>query len=223
MRWLITGAGRGLGAGLAHSLLKRGDDVIATVRRTADGDALARAGARVELLDVADGGSREDFARRLEGVALDVLVNNAGLMPARTSLSDVRSDDLRAAFEVNAVGPFELTRALLANLRAGERRLVAHLTSRMGSIADNTSGGSYAYRASKSALNMLNRSLSLDLAAEGFTCLVLHPGWVRTEMGGSGAPMTVEDSVVRLLGLLDRARSADTGRFLGPDGQDLPW
>ncbi len=223
MRWLITGAGRGLGAGLAKHWLARGDEVIATVRRPEDGEELARSGARVELLDVEDPAGRADFAARLQGLPLDALVNNAGVMPERSSLSAVRAEDLRRAFEVNAIAPFELSRALLPNLRAGQRRLIAHLTSRMGSIADNTSGGSYAYRASKTALNMLGHTLAVDLASEGFTCLLLHPGWVRTAMGGGSAPLSVDESVAKLSRLLDGARPAGRGRFLGPDGEELPW
>jgi NAD(P)-dependent dehydrogenase (short-subunit alcohol dehydrogenase family) len=219
--WLVTGANRGLGLEWTRQLVARGEGVIATAReRSAE---LDRLGARVETLDVADASSVSRLAESLDGLALDVLVNNAGRGGAGATLDKLDWADVAATFEVNAIGPMRMTQALLPNLRAGSRKLVAHVTSRMGSIADNSSGGYYAYRASKAALNMMNKSLSIDLARGGFTCVVLHPGWVQTDMGGAGAPLTPRESVAGMLAVLDGLGPSDTGRFLDHDGQTIPW
>ena len=120
-------------------------------------------------------------------------------------------------------GATTVTESFLPQLRAGERRLVANMTSRMGSIEDNTSGGSYAYRASKAALNIITRSLAIDLRAERMICVVLHPGWVRTDMGGGAAPLSVQESVAGLLRLMGSLSLADSGRFLDHSGHEVPW
>jgi NAD(P)-dependent dehydrogenase (short-subunit alcohol dehydrogenase family) len=220
---IVTGANRGIGLELVRRLAARGDEVIATARRPDAADALRATGARVEALDVADDASVARLAANLGDTAVDVLVNNAGQGVGRSALGSLDMDELRRLFEVNALGPLKVTRALLPMLRRGNRKLIANITSRMGSIADNTSGGSYAYRTSKTALNMIHKSLSLDLAAEGFTCVVLHPGWVRTDMGGAGAPLSVGDSVAGMLRVLDELSPSDNGRFLAFDGEELPW
>ncbi len=221
--YLVTGANRGLGLEFARSLAARGDTVLATARRPQQAEALARICPQVLPLDVADPESVRELARRLEGRPIDVLVNNAGVGVGRTALGALDYDECRAAFEINALGALRVTEALLANLRAGQRRLVCNVTSKMGSVADNSSGGSYAYRASKCALNMITVSLALDLAAQGFTCIALHPGWVRTDMGGAQAPLSVEESVQGMLRVLERATPAQSGAFLDYSGATLPW
>jgi NAD(P)-dependent dehydrogenase (short-subunit alcohol dehydrogenase family) len=225
--YLVTGAGRGIGLEMTRQLSARGDMVIATTRRDAPGlSQLALAPGkpvRVERLDVADAASVDALRRRLEGVPVDVLVNNSGVGGAGGALPDVDADEMERVYRVNAVGPLRVLQALLPNLKAGKRKLVANVTSRMGSIEDNGSGGYYAYRASKAALNMVTRSLAVDLSPAGFTCVVLHPGWVRTDMGGPGAPLSVEQSVAGLLSVLDRVGPADSGKFFDHTGAPLPW
>lgn len=220
---VVTGANRGLGLELCRRFAARGDRVIGTARDPEAATALRELDVRVEALDVSDRASVDALASRLGGEAVDVLLNNAGAGVGRGSLGSLDEGEIRRLFEINALGPLRVTEALLPNLRASSRRLLAHMTSRMGSIADNTSGGSYAYRASKSALNMLHRSMSIDLASEGFTSVVLHPGWVRTDMGGGAAPLTVEESVEGLLGVLDGLSREDNGAFIAFDGERLPW
>jgi len=222
-KWLITGASRGIGREFVQQLRARGEQVLATVRREEDAGPLREVGARVELLDVTDDAAVTALAKQLESEPVDVLLNNAGVMGRSRSLDQVELDDLGRCFEINAVAPLRVTRAFLPHLRRGSERLVLQMTSRMGSIEDNTSGGAYAYRASKAALNMLNRSLSLDLAADDFRCVLLHPGWVRTDMGGSGAPLTVEDSVRGLLRVIDGLGPADNGAFFDFQGERIPW
>lgn len=220
---VVTGANRGLGLELCRRFVDRGDRVIGTAREPEAAEALQSLDLRVEALDVADRSSVDAFAKRLGGEAVDVLINNAGAGVGRGSLGSLDEAEIRRLFEINALGPLRVTEALLPNLRASSRKLLAHMTSRMGSIADNTSGGSYAYRASKSALNMLHRSMSIDLAGEGFTSVVLHPGWVQTDMGGGAAPLTVEQSVEGLLVVLDGLTRDDNGAFIAFDGERLPW
>ena len=222
-KWLITGASRGIGREFVQQLRARGEQVLATVRREEDAGPLREVGARVELLDVTDDAAVTALAKQLESEPVDVLLNNAGVMGRSRSLDQVELDDLGRCFEINAVAPLRVTRAFLPHLRRGSERLVLQMTSRMGSIEDNTSGGAYAYRSSKAALNMLNRSLSLDLAADDFRCVLLHPGWVRTDMGGSGAPLTVEDSVRGLLRVIDGLGPADNGAFFDFQGERIPW
>jgi len=220
---LITGASRGIGRELATRLQARGERVTATVRRAADGEPLSALGIDVHLLDVTEQASIDGLVADLAGAPIDVLINNAGLYGTRPEFEGLEIDDVRRVFEVNAFGPLRVTQALLPNLRAGGLKKVAHLTSKMGSIADNTSGGSYAYRASKSALNMFAKSFALDFAAEGIASCVLHPGWVQTDMGGPSAPVQVADSAAGLIERIDELNLERSGRFYNFTGEELPW
>ena len=221
--WIVTAANRGLGLEFARQLAARGERVIATARDPQAATALAKLKVRVEPLDVADAQSVERFGAALAGEPIDVLINNAGVGVRSRSLEEIDFDDMRYFFDVNTVGPLRVTRALLPGLRAGNAKKIVNITSRMGSIEDNGSGGAYEYRASKAALNMVTRSLALDYGSEGFVCVVLHPGWVQTDMGGSGAPVKPEDSISGMLGVIDRLSPEYNGEFLDFTGESLPW
>ncbi|MFN7975485.1 MAG: SDR family oxidoreductase [Acidobacteriota bacterium] len=221
--WLVTGAGRGIGLEFARQLAARGEKVIGTARRPEEATKLRALGARVESLEVGDPASIAALASALRGTPIDVLVNNAGTGGSGAGLGKLEAGDLARYFAINATGPLLVTQALLGNLEAGSRKLVASITSRMGSIDDNGSGSYYGYRASKAALNMVNRSLSIDLRGKGFTCVVLHPGWVRTDMGGSSAPLSPEDSVRGLLKVIDGLTPERSGSFLDHTGATIPW
>ncbi len=221
--YLITGTSRGIGRELAFQLLARGETVVGTVRREAHGADLRQAGARVEVCDVGETTSVAALASRLEGEPIDVLVNNAGVYDPRLAFADLSDDAMRQNFEINTLGPMRVTRALLPNLRAGGAKRVFQLTSKMGSISDNGSGGAYAYRTSKAALNAWTKSFALDHAGEGFVALVLHPGWVATDMGGSSAPVQIRESARGLLAVMDSADSGRNGRFFDFAGEELPW
>jgi NAD(P)-dependent dehydrogenase (short-subunit alcohol dehydrogenase family) len=221
--YVVTGANRGLGLELARQLSARGEQVVACARQPRQATALQALPVTVEELDVADAQSVSSFARRLGSAPVDVLVNNAGLGGSDEPLAEIDFDRMEQLFRVNALGPLRMAQALLPNLRAGRRKLVASMSSRMGSIDDNSSGGYHGYRASKAALNMITKSLSIDLAREGFTCVVLHPGWVATEMGGTGAPLSAERSVQSLLRVLDRIQRRDSGKFFDHTGAVIPW
>ncbi len=220
---LITGANRGIGLQIARHMSQRGDRVVATARNPDAADELRSLDVRVEPLDVTNADQVAELAAALQPGAFDVLLNNAGVGVRGQPLGNLDFDKMLRFFDTNAVGAMRVTEALLPHLRRGKARKVMHLTSLMGSISDNTSGGSYAYRASKAALNMLNRSLSIDLAEEGFICAVLHPGWVQTNMGGAAAPTPVRESAAGLVHLIDGLGHDDNGGFFDFTGKELPW
>ncbi len=221
--WLITGANRGIGLEMVRQLAARGDTAIATARKPEEAGALRELGVKVLAVDVADAASVRGMREQLGDTAIDVLVNNAGVGGPGRVLADLDLEAVRRTIDVNTLGPMRVTQALLPNLRAGLGKKVAHITSLMGSIADNGSGGAYGYRASKAALNMFNKSLSLELGPAGFVCVVLNPGWVQTDMGGQHAPTPVADSVRGLLRVIDALVPPDNGTFINHDARRLPW
>ena len=197
--------------------------MIGTARHPSEATELARLPLRVEALDLSDPDSIAGLGGRLAGESIDVLVHNAAVGIEGPSLAGLQWADLDLSFRVNATGPIELTRVLLPNLRAGHGRQVIAVTSGLGSVSRNDSGGWYAYRASKAALNQLMRTLAHELSVEGFTCIVISPGWVRTEMGGPDAPLTPEESVSAMLRVFDRLTPADTNKFFDQRGRTVPW
>lgn len=215
---VITGANRGIGLEIARIFKSRGDDVIAVVRKSSpELDALGvRVEADVDMTDDALGG----LAERLDGVDIDVLLNNAGLLRIN-GLKDLDLDGIRAQFEVNTLGPLKVTSALMGNLNAGAK--VAHITSRMGSIADNTSGGAYGYRMSKAALNMAAMSMSHDLKKKQVAVAVLHPGFVKTGMTNGNGNVEPADAAKGLVARVDALTLEESGGFWHAEGQRLPW
>ncbi len=220
--FVITGANRGIGLEFARQLSERGEHVIATARDPKRARDLRALNVRVEPLDVADAGSVAEFAGRLAGSPVDVLINNAGIGGEGAAIDRLSMEEVERFFRVNSVGPLRVTQALLPNLRAGNRKRVVNITSVLGSIGRNDSGGWYGYRAAKAALNQLTRTLAHELAPEGFTCVVLHPGWVRTNMGGRGAHLSPEESVRGMLKVIKKLSPRDTGRFFDYRGE-VPW
>lgn len=216
---LITGANRGIGLALARQLTGRGEHVIAAVRQP--GDALAKTGAEVIAgIDVgsADGVAR--LARELGGRPLDWLVNNAGILE-RDRLDALDFDSVERQFRINAMGPLRVTAALSGNLGRGARVFV--ISSSMGSIGDNSSGGSYGYRMSKAALNMAARSLSVDLRDQGVAVFALHPGYVATDMTAHQGSVAPADAAAGLITLMDTLRDESTGTFWHARGHPLVW
>ena len=215
---LITGGNRGIGLELARQCRARGDRVTVAVRRASP--ALEATGAEiVEHFDVTDDSAVQALVQHLGETGVDVLINCAGVL-TRESLDDLDFDAIRRQMEVNAYGPLRVTRALLTNLGEGARVVI--ITSRMGSIADNTSGGMYGYRMSKAAVNMAGHSLAHDLAPRGIAVKLLHPGMVATDMtGGRGIP--VEESVAGLLARIDEMHMDSSGSFSHMNGEALPW
>ena len=221
--WLVTGANRGIGLEFARKLSGRGERVVGTARRPERADELRETGARVEALDVGDDASAAALARSLDGEALDVLVLNAAIGEAGPGVDHLVAADVERTMNVNAVGAVRMTVALLPNLRAGKRRTIVALSSGLASIERNADGGWIAYRMSKAALNMFMRSAASELSRDGFTCVVIDPGWVRTAMGGKDAPLTTDASVEAMLRVVESLRPSDSGRFLDRRGRDVPW
>ena len=214
---LITGANRGIGLEFARQYSAGGWDVVATVRESsADLDSL---GVRVEQLDMSDLDAVAGFGERLD--SLDLLIANAGTYGPRSPQSGQEGEEWLETFAVNTVAPYLLARSVLPLVAAKGGKLVA-VTSKMGSIEDNGSGGYIAYRSSKSALNMAWRSLAIDNRGK-VICAVLHPGWVQTRMGGRSAPLEPEDSVAGMRKVIDALTEADSGGFFSYDGSPIPW
>lgn len=215
---LITGANRGIGLEMSRQYAARGDEVIAVCRQTSP--ELNGLGVRVvDGIDVTSSDSCDVLQRELDGLLLDRLVNNAGILE-RNTLDNFNSESIERQFRVNAVAPLRVTTALLPNLESGSRVFI--ITSRMGSVEDNSSGGSYGYRMSKAAVNMAGKSLSVDLQEQGIAVILLHPGWVSTEMTGqTGIP--AEQSAAGLIERMDSLGIEQTGTFWHQEGYELPW
>ena len=223
MTALVTGANRGIGLELVRQLRARGHQVIGTARDPEKATELKDTGALVLPLDVTDSKSVRAMAQALNGQKIDLLINNAGIMGHNAaSFKETDFDEVITTYDVNSLGPMRVTQALLPNLLAGSGKTVVQISSTMGSIANN-SGGYYGYRSSKSALNMLNKSLALELAELGITSVVLHPGWVQTRLGGANAAITPEESVVGMIQVISGLGPQDSGRFLDYKGKELPW
>ena len=216
--FLVTGANRGIGYELCRQLKALGETVIAVCRSTSN--ELDSLGIRVEAgIDITSDDSVADLVKRLKDTPIDVLVNNAGIAK-KTSLDDLNFDSIRQQFEVNSLGALRITHALLPNLSAGSKIVI--ITSRMGSIADNTSGGYYGYRMSKSALSMAGKSLSLDLKPRQIAVAILHPGMVSTDMTGhSGIP--TKEAVQGILDRITQLNLKNSGTFWHANGEVLPW
>lgn len=226
MRFVVTGANRGIGLEFVKQLTGRGEDVDATAREPEDApelQALNRPGVRLRIhrLDVADDTSVAAFAEQLPSGPVDVLINNAGVSGVKGGELIDPADILRV-FNVNAVGTLRVVRALLPRLREGKGKKIADITSQLGSIGE-ASGGRYAYRLSKAAVNMATRLLAEDLRGEGFRTVALHPGWVQTRMGGTAAPVPPEQSIRGMLRLIDGLTAEQSGRTFDFQGREIPW
>jgi NAD(P)-dependent dehydrogenase (short-subunit alcohol dehydrogenase family) len=218
--YLITGASSGIGLEFCQQLHQRGDQVIAVCRTISD--ELKSLDIQIEPdVDIASEDAIAALAKRLKDVAIDVLINNAGIW-RKSSLSNLNWEGIREQFEVNTLGSLRMTQTFLPNLSNSAKVIL--MTSRMGSIEDNTSGGSYGYRMSKVALSMAGKSLSLDLKPRGISVGILHPGLVQTPMTDFVASgITPEESVKGLLARIDGLNLNNTGTFWHANGEILPW
>lgn len=218
--YLVTGANRGIGLEYCRQLKERGDYVIAVCRSASE--ELENLGISVEAdVDITSDRKIDNLIKRLDDQSIDVLINNAAIVE-RVSLERLDTNSILRQFEVNALAPLKLTQALLTNLKKGSKIIM--MTSRMGSIEDNTSGGSYGYRMSKVALSMAGKSLSVDLKSQGIAVGILHPGLVKTRMTGfTNSGITPEQSVKGLLARIDELNLENTGTFWHSNGEILPW
>jgi NAD(P)-dependent dehydrogenase (short-subunit alcohol dehydrogenase family) len=227
---LITGANRGLGLTFVKQYAAHGWRIFACCRDPEDAGALnAVAGAAgdtvsVHALDITDGASVAALADELSGQSIDVLLNNAGAyLDKGVAFGAADFAAWEQTFRINTLGPMRMAEAFVGHVARSERKQIVCISSKMGSQADNTSGGAYAYRASKAALNAVVRSLTADLKDQGITAVVFHPGWVATDMGGDTAPVTPAASVHGLREAIEGLSPADSGRFLNYDGSEIPW
>ena len=216
---VITGANRGIGLELARYYQAEGWRVTGVCRESST--ELGRVAAQiVDGMDVTSKEGIDQLVASLMGQTIDLLINNAGVMLNET-LGELDFDSLRFQMETNAFAPIRISEALLPNLQAGSK--IANITSRMGSIADNDSGGRYGYRASKAAFNALGRSLAIDLKERGIAVAQLHPGFVKTRMVNFGGLITPEESVVGLVERIDALNLENSGSFWHSNGEELPW
>jgi NAD(P)-dependent dehydrogenase (short-subunit alcohol dehydrogenase family) len=217
---LISGAGRGLGQELARQYAAEGWRVFGTVRSTS---VTVPAGVERLIADVTEPGQIAALAKALRGEPLDVLFCNAGIIGKRgMALGSFDYESWQEVFRVNVLGAAALAEALLENVATGSRKVIAMMSSRLGSIAES-SGMTLPYATSKAALNMLVKGLAATLQPRGIIVVALSPGWVRTDMGGAGAPLAPETSVAGLRNVIAKLKPADSGRFFSHDGSPIPW
>jgi NAD(P)-dependent dehydrogenase (short-subunit alcohol dehydrogenase family) len=227
---LVTGANRGLGFEFARQYAADGWKVYAACRAPAEAQELrqlaAAGGGRIEIIaiDVTDTVSVRAAAAKLKGVPIDLLLNNAGIgSPRGHRIGSLDYAAWQRVLDVNTLGPMRVTEAFLDHVEQGAQKKIVTITSGMGSIEDNSSGGSYAYRSSKAAVNMVVKSLSLDLGSRGITCIVMNPGWVRTDMGGSGGTLAPVESITAMRKVIAGLKPADSGQFFNYNGKRYPW
>lgn len=219
---LITGANRGLGLEFARQYVAAGWAVIATARNPATATELSALDVKVLPLDVTQRDSIASLASALNGHGIDMLINNAGIFPRVNTLSEIDANDYERTLMVNTLGPALVTQALLENLRKGENKRIINITSQLASI-ENNGGRFYGYRESKAALNMFTKTLGAELGPEGFIALAIHPGWVRTDMGGPSANLSPEESVTGMRAVIDNVTAEHNGTYHDYNGNQVPW
>lgn len=232
MKIFITGANRGIGLELARQYLQRGDNVYAACRTPDQASELNQLQDQhsdrltILQLEVANDDHIEAVGEKLEQItdSLDILINNAGVSIGRDdNFENLTSKNLLDVFRINSVAPVMIAQRLLSLLRKGNNPKLINISSQLGSLERKRSGGRYSYNASKAALNMFSRALAFDLRSDGIITIMIHPGWVQTDMGGGGAPLTVQESAEGLINTINNLTVNDLGHFLQWDGSELPW
>jgi NAD(P)-dependent dehydrogenase (short-subunit alcohol dehydrogenase family) len=223
---LITGANRGLGLEFVRQYAIDNYEVIACSRKINKKDDLHKLQVKfknisIYKLDVANFSSIDQFAKSLKS-PIDILINNAGVYPD-SSIDHINYDTWLEAFKINTLAAFKMTKAFLPHLKKSHLKKVASLTSKMGSIDDNSGGSEYLYRSSKTALNMVMKSLSIDLKPYDLALITLHPGWVRTDMGGPNGLIDADESVTGMKRQIDKLSMKTSGQFIAYDGKKIPW
>jgi len=230
MNVLITGASRGIGLEMVKYCMEQNWRVFACCRHPQQADSLlsvaklANGRVSVHVADMNELATIQALAYELRNEAIDILINNAGIYGSdKNSFGNVDVQSWLNTFQVNSIAPSKVSEALIEHLRMGDKKIIACMSSKMGSMDDNGSGGSYIYRSSKAALNAVVKSMSIDLKHDGIKCVALHPGWVKTEMGGPDAEITTRECVTGLFNILLALKAKDSGRFIDIDGKDIPW
>ena len=226
---LITGANRGIGLTMTERFAGDGWQVLACCRNPDQAHELTALCERfpaieVHALDVVDYDRMAELAAALRDRPIDILLSNAGIYgPRGMPFGEVTADGWREVFEVNSIAPLMLAQAFVGSVARSERKLIAVVSSKMGSIEENKRGGGYVYRSSKTAVNQVVKSMSVDLAEQSISVITLHPGWVRTDMGGVDAEIGTTESVDGLAGILQTAGPAQNGQFFNYTGEVIPW
>ena len=226
---LVTGANRGLGLGFVKNYLGKNVNVVSTTRDLKSSKELLALKERfpnnLEIfeLDLLKEGAGYTMANFLGDRPIDILINNAGVGSTNQHLQAVSPKPWLEVLKVNLIAPLMVTQSIIDNVRKGSDKKIYFLSSQLGSIADNTSGGMYIYRSSKTGLNQVVKSLSVDLKPQGITVVSLHPGWVKTDMGGPKAPVSIDESIKGMIKVIYATDIRDTGRFLNYNGKELPW
>lgn len=226
---LLTGANRGIGLELSRTFAENSWRVFACCRHPESAIDLKQlendyASLTTYALDVNDEDAINRLAQGLKGEPIDILLNNAGIWgPENQAFGSTNAPEWIRVLKTNVIAPLKITEAFIDHVTASQRKIVATMGSMMGSVSDNSSGGHYLYRTSKAAVNMATKSLSIDLQQRGITAVVLHPGWVQTDMGGPQAPTLPTESAAGLYQVLTDLSAADNGRFLTFEGKELPW
>ena len=227
---LVTGANRGLGLEFVRQYAEDGWRVLAACRVPDAANELQELASRhperirILAIDVLNAAGVKKAAASLRDEPIDLLLNNAGVgSPRGQKIGSLDYAAWAGVLDANVLGPARMVEAFVENVAKGRDKRIVTVTSLMGSIADNSSGGSYAYRSSKAAVNAAMKSFSIDLAPRGITCVVVHPGWVRTDMGGAGGKLSPEESVRSLRALIALLKPKDSGKFFNVDGKELPW
>ncbi|MFK8041768.1 SDR family oxidoreductase [Congregibacter sp.] len=225
---LITGVNRGLGLEFVRQYAAAGWTVFGTCRdldNASELKELATAADNVTVykLDVSDAAAIAELADTLRGIAIDVLILNAGVMAERTGLGTLNAEDFQQVMNINVVAPAMFVQAFADHVAASERKIIVGMGSTLGSIGGNSTGGLYSYRSSKAGLHAIMRTASIDLKEKDVIAIAMHPGWVVTDMGGSGADIQAEESIAGMMTVIDQLSSDDSGRLLTFKGDELPW
>ena len=226
---VITGANRGLGLGFVKNYLGKNVDVVSTTRDLKSSkellDLKEKFPNNLEIfeLDLLKESAGNILANFLGERPIDILINNAGVGSTNQHFEAVSPKPWLEVLKVNLIAPLMITQSIINNVKKGSDKKIYFLSSQLGSIGDNTSGGMYIYRSSKTGLNQVVKSLSVDLKAQGITVVSLHPGWVKTDMGGPNAPVSIDESIEGMTQVIHTTDIRDTGRFLNYDGKELPW
>ncbi len=227
---LITGTNRGIGLELVRQYLTEGWQVYATARDPENSTELQQLLTdhpnllHIYPLDVTDNEQRLSLAEHLKGIPLDILINNAGVYGQYDAYFGNTDEDMWLdAFRINTIAPMKLMELLVNNIALGDMKIIASMSSKMGSMDDNGSGGSYVYRSTKAALNAIMVSAARDLKSSGISSIILHPGWVRTDMGGPNGEINTKESAERLRAILASVSIENSGNFYDIDGSIIPW
>ena len=226
---LITGANRGLGLGFVKNYLGKNVNVGSTTRDIKGSKELLalkeifRDKLEIFELDLIKESAGDTIANLIGDRPIDILINNAGVGSTNQHFEAVSPKPWLEVLKVNLIAPLMITQSIINNVKKGSDKKIYFLSSQLGSIGDNASGGMYIYRSSKTGLNQVVKSLSVDLKPQGITVVSLHPGWVKTDMGGPNAPVSIDESIEGMMQVIDSTDIRDTGRFLNYDGKELPW